>query len=131
MENTNKTESELSVKIQKGIDFLLKLSKKQRDKLLGLLKEVNEVQKSSLSTKEKAKKLKNIMWTNQSVKSKLLIGAFLGAITGLFIFSTGGIGITALGGGIGVWGWLATSAGGVAVSSLIQNFEKGNKDKTE
>lgn len=130
MENTNKTENEISVKIQKGIDFLLKLSKKQRDKLLGLLKEVNEVQKSSLSTKEKAKKLKNIMWTNQSVKSKLLIGAFLGAITGLFIFSTGGIGITALGGGIGVWGWLATSAGGVAVSSLIQNFEKSKKDKT-
>lgn len=131
MENTNKTENEISVKIQKGIDFLLKLSKKQRDKLLGLLKEVNEVQKSSLSTKEKAKKLKNIMWTNQSVKSKLLIGAFLGAITGLFIFSTGGIGITALGGGIGVWGWLATSAGGVAVSSLIQNFEKSKKDKTD
>ena len=131
MDNTNRTKNENSVKIQKGIDFLLKLSKRQRDKLLGLLKEVNEVQKSSLSTKDKAKKFKNIMWSDQTVKSKLLIGAFLGAITGLFIFSTGGIGITALGGGIGVWGWLATSAGGVAVSSLIQNFEKDKKNKTE
>lgn len=128
MENPNKTNNELLAKIQKGIDFLLKLSNKQRDELLGLLKEVNEVQKSSLSIKDKAKKLKNIMWTNQSVKSKLLIGAFLGAITGLIVFSTGGIGITALGGGIGVWGWLATSAGGVVVSSLIQNFEKGRKE---
>ena len=128
MENTSKTENEISVKIQKGIDFLSKLSKKQRDKLLGLLKRVHEIQKTSLSRMDKVKKLKNIMWTRQSVKSKLLLGAFFGAISGLFIFSTGGIGITALGGGVGVWGWLASSVGGVAISSLIQNFEKDDKN---
>lgn len=69
------------------------------------------------------------MWSNQPTSSKLFIGAFLGAITGLFIFGTGGIGIAALGTGVGVWGWLATAAGGSAIASIIQNFE--NKAKND
>lgn len=131
MENTNKTESELSVKIQKGIDFLLKLSKRQRVKLLGLLKEVEVIQKSDLSLEDKSKEIRKVLWSSRSVSGKLLMGAFLGTITGLIIFGTGGIGIAGLGGAIGLWGWLAGAAGGVLVSSLIQNFEKGKKNKTD
>lgn len=127
MEKSNQGDNEITVQVQKGIDFLLKLSKKQRDKFLALLKEVESIQKSNLATEEKAKEIKKVLWSKRSVKGKLLIGAFLGTITGLVIFGTGGIGIAGLGGAIGVWGWLAGAAGGVLVSSLIQNFEK-NKD---
>ncbi|TDU40348.1 hypothetical protein BXY82_2395 [Gelidibacter sediminis] len=127
MEKSNQGDNEITVQVQKGIDFLLKLSKKQRDKFLALLKEVESIQKSNLTTEEKAKEIKKVLWSKRSVKGKLLIGAFLGTITGLVIFGTGGIGIAGLGGAIGVWGWLAGAAGGVLVSSLIQNFEK-NKD---
>ncbi|TYB74052.1 hypothetical protein [Bizionia myxarmorum] len=124
MEKSNKWEDEISVKVQKGIDFLLKLSKKQRNKLLMLLKEVQAIQKSDLTTEQKTKEIKNTLWTKRSVSGKLLMGAFLGTITGLIIFGTGGIGIAGLGGAIGVWGWFAGTAGGVLVSSIIQNFEK-------
>lgn len=117
-------ENEISNKIRKGINFLLKLSKKQRDDLLALLKEVQIIQKSNLTTEDKAKEIKKVLWSRRSVKGKLLIGAFLGTITGLVIFGTGGIGIAGLGGAVGVWGWMAGATGGVLVSSLIQNFEK-------
>ncbi|MDT0691566.1 hypothetical protein RM549_17375 [Salegentibacter sp. F188] len=52
------------------------------------------------------------------------MGGLLGAAFGLTVLGTGGIGIATMGGAIGIWGWLATGAGGVFVSSLIQNFEK-------
>lgn len=130
MEKSNQGDNEITVQVQKGIDFLLKLSKKQRDKFLALLKEVESIQKSNLTTEEKAKEIKKVLWSKRSVKGKLLIGAFLGTITGLVIFGTGGIGIAGLGGAIGVWGWLAGAAGGVLVSSLIQNFEKNNENKS-
>lgn len=129
MEKSNQSDNEITVQVQKGIDFLLKLSKKQRDKFLALLKEVESIQKSNLATEEKAKEIKKVLWSKRSVKGKLLIGAFLGTITGLVIFGTGGIGIAGLGGAIGVWGWLAGAAGGVLVSSLIQNFEKDKDSK--
>lgn len=129
MEKSNQGDNEITVQVQKGIDFLLKLSKKQRDKFLALLKEVESIQKSNLATEEKAKEIKKVLWSKRSVKGKLLIGAFLGTITGLVIFGTGGIGIAGLGGAIGVWGWLAGAAGGVLVSSLIQNFEKDKDSK--
>lgn len=129
MEKSNQGDNEITVQVQKGIDFLLKLSKKQRDKFLALLKEVESIQKSNLATEEKAKEIKKVLWSKRSVKGKLLIRAFLGTITGLVIFGTGGIGIAGLGGAIGVWGWLAGAAGGVLVSSLIQNFEKDKDSK--
>ncbi|UAB74520.1 hypothetical protein [Mesoflavibacter sp. SCSIO 43206] len=118
--NENKTKGNL----QKAINFITKLSSSKREKLMSILKKVNEVQSSNLTTKEKAKEIKRIMWSDQSTNTKLFIGAFLGAVTGLFIFGTGGIGIAALGTGVGVWGWLATAAGGAFISSLIQNYEK-------
>lgn len=64
------------------------------------------------------------MWTNQTPLSKILIGAFIGTIAGVFIFGSGGIGIAGLGGAVGIWGGLAGTVGGVLISSLIQNFEK-------
>lgn len=117
-------------KLQKGLDYISKLSTSKKQKLIVILKEVQNVQSSKLSAKQKAKEIKRIMWNDQSASSKLFIGAFLGAVTGLFIFGTGGIGIAALGTGIGVWGWLATAAGGAFISSLIQNYEKKESDDT-
>ncbi|WP_204347092.1 hypothetical protein [Psychroserpens algicola] len=131
-ENSNSeseiTETEFSERIKKGIEYIAKLSEKQRERILELLKEVQKIQKSELSTTEKTSEIKNLMWTNQSVSSKLLIGGFLGTIAGLLIFGTGGIGIAGLGSAIGVWGFLAGTAGGVLISSLIQNFEKNKSE---
>src|SRR5690554_2982380 len=124
-ENKDYTQDSQSGKLQKLIKFLSNLPKKKRDKLLILLKEVQDVQKNEVLTKkEKAIMIKNILWLNRSASSKLIIGAFLGSLAGLYIFGTGSIGIAALGSGIGVWGWLASAAGGAVISSLIQNFEK-------
>lgn len=111
-------------KLEKGLSYISKLSSSKREKLMAILQKVKDIQSSNLTTKEKAKEIKRIMWSDQSTSNKLFIGAFLGAITGLFVFGTGGIGIAALGTGVGVWGWLATAAGGAFISSLIQNYEK-------
>jgi hypothetical protein len=113
-------------KLKKIIQYVSKFSGQQKERLLVLLLKVQEIQKSDLSTAEKATEIKRILWKEQSTKSKLFIGGFLGTVAGLFIFGTGGIGIAGLGGAIGVWGFLAGTAGGVLVSSLIQNFEKNN-----
>ena len=123
--NENNVKNNLS----RGVEYISKLSSSKKEKLLNLLKKVQDIQASDLTTKQKAKEIKRIMWNEQSASSKLFIGAFLGAVTGLFIFGTGGIGIAALGTGVGVWGWLATAAGGAFVSSLIQNYE--NKEKND
>ena len=125
MMNENNVKSNLS----KGVEYISKLSISKKEKLMAILKKVKDVQSSNLTTKEKAKEIKRIMWSDQSTNNKLFIGAFLGAITGLFIFGSGGIGIAALRTGVGVWGWLATAAGGAFVSSLIQNYE--NKEKND
>lgn len=122
-------ENKLQVNLQKAINYIAKLSSSKKEKLMAILKKVKDVQSSDLTTKEKTKEIKRIMWSDQSTNNKLFIGAFLGAITGLFVFGTGGIGIAALGTGVGVWGWLATAAGGAFISSLIQNYErKENED---
>lgn len=118
-----------SDKLENGLNYISKLSSSKKEKLMAILKKVKKVQSSDLTTKQKAKEIKRIMWSDQSTNSKLFIGAFLGAITGLFIFGTGGIGIAALGTGVGVWGWLATAAGGSFIASLIQNYE--NKEKND
>lgn len=115
--------------IEKGLNYTSKLSSSKREKLMSVLKRVQDVQSSNLTAKQKAKEIKRIMWSDQSTNSKLFIGAFLGAVTGLFIFGTGGIGIAALGTGVGVWGWLATAAGGAFISSLIQNYEKKENEQ--
>lgn len=121
-------ENNVEEKLEKAIEYISKLSSSKKEKLLSLLKEVQNVQSSELTIKQKAIEIKRIMWSDQSVSSKLFIGAFLGVITGFFIFGTGGIGITALGGGIGVFGWLASAAGGAFISSLIQNYENKKKE---
>lgn len=120
----NKSESDFSKEKNKAILFITNLSQTKREKLLALLIKIQKIQKSKLNTSEKAIEIKKIMWTNQSPGSKLLIGGLIGTIGGIFIFGTGGLGIVGLGGAIGVWGGLAGTAGGVLVSSIIQNFEK-------
>lgn len=52
--NENKTKGNL----QKAINFITKLSSSKREKLMSILKKVNEVQSSNLTTKEKAKEIK-------------------------------------------------------------------------
>ncbi|WP_116695032.1 hypothetical protein [Marixanthomonas spongiae] len=111
----------------RGIEYLTKLSITKREHLLSLLRKINEIQKMELGTKEKAERIKIILWTNQNTKSKLLIGGFIGTMAGLFIFGTGGIGIAGLGGAVGIWGFLAGTSGGVFIASLIENFEKKNE----
>lgn len=126
--NIKSNDSELNERIKKGIDFISKLSSKQRKKILDLLKKVQDVQNSNLSSTQKTSEIKRILWTDQSSLSKLFIGGLLGTIGGLMIFGTGGIGIAGLGGAVGVWGFLTGTAGGVLISSLIQNFEnRGGK----
>jgi len=121
-------DSELNERIKKGIDFISKLSSKQRKRILVLLKKVQDVQNSNLNSSQKTTEIKRILWTDQSRLSKLFIGGLLGTIGGLMIFGTGGIGIAGLGGAVGVWGFLTGTAGGVLISSLIQNFEnRGGK----
>jgi hypothetical protein len=109
---------------EKALVYVSKLSHKKQNILIELLKEVEKIQKSKLDRSEKAIKIKNILWTNRSGKEKLLIGGFLGTMVGFFVFGTGGIGIAALGGAVGIWGWFAGAAAGVMVSSLIQNLEQ-------
>ncbi|HPF96973.1 MAG TPA: hypothetical protein PLZ00_06095 [Mangrovimonas sp.] len=101
-----------------------KINNSQKSKLLGVLKEVQKIQNSDLKKSDKVTKIKYELWTKHNAKTKLLIGGFLGTIFGFTIFGTGGIGIAALGGATGIWGFLAGTAGGVLISSLIQNFEK-------
>ena len=128
MNKPEKKQTEFLDMVKKDIDYFSKLSTKKQKKILTLLREIQEVQNSNLSFSEKTSKIKNIMWTNQSTQSKLFIGGFLGTLMGLFVFGTGGIGVAAFGGAVGIWGFLAGTAGGVLVSSLIQNFEKEKKD---
>ena len=120
----NKSKSEVLGKVNKGISYISKLSEKQQKKILDLLKGVQKIQKSELTTSEKTAKIKQLLWTDQSMVSKLFIGGFLGTIAGLVIFGTGGIGIAGLGGAVGVWGFLAGTTGGVLITSIIQNFNK-------
>ena len=120
----DKSESEVLSKVNKGINYISKLSEKQQKRILNLLKEVQKIQKSELTTSEKTAEIKQLLWTDQSMGSKLFIGGFLGTIAGLVIFGTGGIGIVGLGGAIGVWGFLAGTTGGVLITSIIQNFKK-------
>tara|TARA_R110000868_G_C10789163_1_gene756137 strand:- start:99 stop:1109 length:1011 start_codon:yes stop_codon:yes gene_type:complete len=122
--NSEPNESELNQRIKKGIDFISKLSEKQRKRILNLLEKVQDVQKSNMESSQKTAEIKRILWTDQSSLSKLFIGGLLGTVCGLMIFGTGGIGIAGLGGAVGIWGFLTGTAGGVLVSSLIQNFEK-------
>lgn len=123
MEETN-NKKEFDNKLKKGIDYISNLSEERRERILKLLNDVQKVHKSELNSLGKRTEIKRIMWSDQSARSKLFIGGFLGSIVGLFIFGTGGIGIAGLGGAIGIWGFLAGTTGGLLVSSLIQNFEK-------
>jgi hypothetical protein len=99
-------------------------SESKKSFFLNILRNVKEIQNSNVSYPEKANLIKNELWTRHGVNGKLLIGGLFGTIFGFAIFGTGGIGIAALGGASGFWGFLAGTTGGILVSSLIQNFEK-------
>ena len=120
----NKSKTSINDLLKKAIELIMKMSEQKRQSLLQILKEVEQVQKSDLGFEKKALKIKTILWTEQPLKAKLIIGAFLGTIAGLVVFGTGGMGIAALGGAVGFWGFLAGTAGGTFIASLIHNFEK-------
>ncbi len=121
---TNKPQREMNANVT--TNQLKNLDPQKQQKFIELLKQVQRIQQSMLSNSEKASKIKEILWTNQSTSGKLWIGAILGSLTGLAIFGTGGIGIAGLGGAVGIWGFLTGTAGGILVSSVIQNYEKRN-----
>ncbi len=110
--------------IDLGMIFLKKQSRSMQDKIYSLLIKVQEIQDSNKSQSQKIEEIKKMLWTNQTIVNKITIGGFLGTLLGLSVFGTGGIGIAAFGGAIGVWGFLVGTTGGVLVSSLIANFEK-------
>ena len=88
-----------------------------------MLIKVRDIQNSELSNIEKTNRIKLQLWTNQSIKNKIIIGGLIGTLFGFVIFGTSGIGIAGLGSAIGVWGFLAGTMGGALISSLIANFE--------
>lgn len=121
---SKKQEFDLNDRVKKIIEYLFKLSKSKRDMFVKLLREVQRIQKSNISDEQKKEEIKKILWSNHSPSIKLSIGAALGTLLGLMVFGTGGLGIAAFGSGIGVWGFLAGTTGGILISSIIQNFEK-------
>lgn len=123
MENNYNLPPEYKERLKKAEEYLKKLSGKQREKFLNLLKEIQTIQKSEISQKEKTAQLKLLLWTNQNIKNRLMIGGLLGMLCGAFIFGSGGVGIAALGGATGVSGLLLSAVGGTMVASLISNFE--------
>ena len=60
--------------LAKGLKFILNLSNSKKEKLISILKDVQSVQASELTVKQKAIEIKKIMWSGQSASSKLLIG---------------------------------------------------------
>lgn len=110
--------------IDKAESYLKNINSNKLNYILSLLKEVEQVQKSNLSSNEKTIKIKHILWSQHSASQKLWIGGILGTLFGLLIFGTGGIGIAGLGSAFGISGFLAGTTGGILISSLIQNFEK-------
>ncbi len=115
------------VQLKKTIYSISLLPTAKKQKFIDLLREVQKIQNSNLSSSEKGSRIKNELWEKQSPSAKLWIGAILGTLTGLAVFGTGGIGIVGLGGAVGVWGFLAGTGGGLLISSIIQNFEKKDR----
>ena len=112
-----------NISIDKAINYISKLSKTKKEQVHQLLVKVKNIQDSDLSNIEKTSEIKLLLWTNQNVKNKIIIGGLIGTLFGLAIFGTGGIGIAGLGSAIGVWGFLSGTMGGILISSLIANFE--------
>jgi len=109
--------------------MITNLDSQKKQNFLNLLKKVKEIQDSQMDFNSKTQEIKRILWSEQTASAKLWIGAILGSITGFAVFGTGGVGIAALGGGIGIWGFLAGTTGGVLISSLLQNFESSTDRK--
>ncbi|MCG9971148.1 hypothetical protein [Christiangramia crocea] len=118
---------QLNILLARATKYILKLSSKHREKFISTLIEVQKIQKSNFTAQEKSRRIKIVLWNNQSPRMKLVIGGFLGTIAGLITLGTGGIGIAAAGGAIGIWGFLAGTAGGVFISAIVQIFEKDVK----
>ena len=55
--NENNVKNNLS----RGVEYISKLSSSKKEKLLNLLKKVQDIQASDLTTKQKAKEIKRIM----------------------------------------------------------------------
>ena len=116
------------------------LTKKQKEILLEWAKKVKGIQKNDqLSFKEKITELKTLnnsgafksstkiitayvkrYWRNANWTERL---ALLGAGGTLIVFGSGGAGISALGGAIGLPLFLVTAAGGALIGIIIDKLE--------
>lgn len=123
MKKSQITTENLTHFIGKSINYIKKLSSDKQAEIISLLRQIQTIQNSDLTIKEKKKELKVILWENQTTSKKLLIGAFFGSLIGLSIFGTSGIGIAAFGSASGIYGFLTGTLGGTFISSIIQNYE--------
>lgn len=123
MKKSQITTEKLTHFIEKSINYIKNLSSEKQAEIISLLKQIQTIQNSDLSNKEKKKELKIILWENQTTSKKLLIGAFFGSLIGLFVFGTSGIGIAAFGSASSIYGFLTGTLGGTFISSILQNYE--------
>ncbi len=122
LNNLNKREAiDVCDTTQRLFIFLSGLSQKQKEKLIELLNQVRKVQQNNINTFQKSRLIKNILWTEQSVQTKLITGKFSAVIAGSFTFGTGRIEDIGLGGAYDVWGLLASEKGEKIIASLISS----------
>ncbi len=102
--------------------FLSCLPQKQRKKLVDLLLQVRQVQKRNIDINIKSQKIKDILWNNQSLQTKLLTGKISAIIVANFTFGTGRIEDIGLAGAYDVWGFLANKSGKELITISIKNL---------
>ncbi len=102
--------------------FLSYLPQKQRKKLVDLLLQVRQVQKRNIHINIKSEKIKDILWNNQSLQTKLLTGKISAIIVANFTFGTGRIEDIGLAGAYDVWGFLANESGKELIILTIKNL---------
>jgi hypothetical protein len=125
LKNLNKREHiDISDTTRRLFIFLSGLPQKQKEKFIDLLKQVQKIQLKSSNTFQKSRLIKNILWTEQSVVTKLITGKFLAVIAGNFTFGTGRIEEIGLGSAYDVWGFLADKSGKRLLDNTIRLIEK-------
>ncbi|MCF6242026.1 MAG: hypothetical protein L3J74_11850 [Bacteroidales bacterium] len=100
--------------------FLVSLSPKQYNVLLGLLKQVQIIQQKNINIFLKSKKIKEFLWTKQSLQTKLLTGKISATIVANLNFGTGRIEDAGLAGAYDVWGFLASELGMQLLTATIE-----------
>ena len=108
---------------QRLTTYISGLAPAQREKILSLLKQVQHIQNSNSDVYTKSGQIKNILWTAQSLRSKLITGKISAIIASNLTFGTGRIEDMGLGSAYDVWGCLADKFGAQIIAGTIRNFE--------